>query len=543
MKKSFILIILLCTFAFVGVFGIQKTLLSEKDNVIITEHVIFGDKSKIEDVTLERNVQLKKNIYWKTNYTAAEPSVYDTDYMFYEKGYSQEYQFPHRPIYFNLNLHYDFDAQKEESQMQGLELAYKKVFDETPNGEERFEIVKVKDYLDYYLFDLDVFLSAEWRDIHWEEELYWLNKENVVEARKQEAKERLAILEAFHTFFKIPLLENQFCEIGVAKTKNGMLGGWSYSTYDSATASGNISASLREDSENSATNTDTYYLPETHPMKENEDEFAFSVNSMVIGNTCYLAFDTHTDKGNIVDTSLIPGGYGIYSFTFDEEQECIDTDSLKMVYSLNPNIEFVTLEQDKTGEHILLFTEEQEQCYLTVIDIQTMETKQKIAYAPNIEENKTRCYWIYDDFIIAQYLYEKAVVISKDETDTYHVEFTIDVSDEEKKQIYEDMYIEETDKLQENIEVNTYIHPLEWIGGNMVFDWNGTELLLSDSLVDVTYYRGKCGFYLAVFDKNGIQYYGEYTCSLDTGDETGDYYNYNCRPTDDDSLMVYWEEK
>ncbi len=209
-----------------------------------------------------------------------------------------------------------------------------------------------------------------------------------------------------------------------------------------------------------------------------------------------------------------------------------------MVYPLNPDITFVSLEKDVKGENILMFTEEDGQCYLTVIDMNTMETKQKIAYAPDLEEDKTRCYWIYEDFIIAQYLYEKAVVISIDEAGVYHVEFTIDVSDEQKARISSE---EEMDSQEVIIDKQT-IHPLEWISSTMTFDWNGEQILLSDSLVEKTYYRDKCGIYLAVFDKNGMQYYGEYTYSLDTGEDTSDYYNYNCRPTDADSLIVRWNK-
>ena len=57
-----------------------------------------------------------------------------------------------------------------------------------------------------------------------------------------------------------------------------------------------------------------------------------------------------------MDTSLIPGGYGIYSFKYGDQ--FIDGESLKLEYALEPS-GYVDVELDEQQENLLIFREKE----------------------------------------------------------------------------------------------------------------------------------------------------------------------------------------
>ena len=82
MKKSFVLLILLFAFAiFVFGFG-QSSILAQRDQVQITEHVLLGDKSLVEGVTLELHTNYERQLFWDTTYVIGEKPKTDTEYTF-----------------------------------------------------------------------------------------------------------------------------------------------------------------------------------------------------------------------------------------------------------------------------------------------------------------------------------------------------------------------------------------------------------------------------------------------------------------------------
>ena len=81
-------------------------------------------------------------------------------------------------------------------------------------------------------------------------------------------------------FFRIPVLQDEYVELGIDKNMDG-------------TGSGRSISSVMEG-----------------------DRFWMNVESVITDDTCFFWFGNRTDKDRLVDTSRIPGGYGVYMLPY-----------------------------------------------------------------------------------------------------------------------------------------------------------------------------------------------------------------------------------
>lgn len=494
MKKSFALVTLLAVIAIGGTCLVSAALLEEKDNVQITETVVYGDKSIVEGVTIERNVKYDNFIRWNTTYVVGEEPDCKTDYTFDEYGrLLDEGTYQYSGIELHTNPIVNFDDEEEALELVGLNKAMKELLDETAPGEENSMIINLADYLDYYVYEVHIQLPG---DINY----FFLNGSDIEEAfiryngndsYLQELEEELHIVQRMTEFFKIPVLENHFYEISVSKDMEGNLFGWGYGNANGGGSSGNVTI---------------------HGVPEEADSFDLWMISAYADGMCYFTFNPRTMDDKIVDTSYIPGGFGIYSMPFDEEERTIDVDSLKMVYALKPEEEIFDLDFDKEKNQLVLFTIKEEGCAMTVIDAASMKLKQEILYSTEGFDSHG-CYY-GEDYMVLRYKWDKGMLLSIDENGSYQIEYGLDFAE-----ITENEYFD-----------------ME----RVAFDWNGETLIMSGALYDGSYYYYEdCGIYLAAFDRTGLVYHGKYESSLDTGRSYEDYY-YNCMPTDTDALKISW---
>ena len=497
MKKSFILLLILFFAATGGMVTVNTLLLEEKDAVEITETVLYGDKSIVEGVTIERNVKYADNIHWDTTYVVGEQPKCETAYTFSAEGDLEDGTRQYAGVEFYTGNTRNFDEIENQEELMGLEIAYRELLAETEPGETKSKVVSLADYQEYYTFDIDLDLAGDFRYFQLSErEIRNSLKIESLNAKYRESLEQqLTIVEAFHEAFKIPVIKNHIYVISLEKDLEGRLYSWGYSSVRGGGS--------------------TNGLDVVHDIPENADDFHFTMVSAMTEDTCYFTFNTRTSEGDIVDTSEMPQGYGIYMFHYDSAKEQIDVERLKRVYALEPSEYVVWLHLDEQKENLLLFSEEGNECILTVIDLATMQEKQRLVFA---NENEANYPFIYEDFMVVRYTWDRFAVLSRNADGTYQVEFSADIEEEDAEKF-----------------PNMYLY------GNVVFDWNGEILLMGDSLVtdEDYYYNENCGFYLAAFDETGLLYYGEYENSLNTGIEYDDYY-FNCIPRAEEPLIISW---
>lgn len=507
MRKSLALFIVLLVFAIGGTCYVSASLLKEKDNVQITETVVLGDKSAIEGVTIERNVKYDRYMRWSTTYVVGEEPKCDTVYTFDEQGRLREepnYNYSGLELYTDVIRGHDLENVDAEK-LSGVNRAMKELFDKTEPGQESSMIIDLGDYLDFYEYEISI-------DLPGGVSYHFINKADIEEALLRynanesyiaELEKELHIVETLTAFFKIPVIENHLYEIGVSKDADGNLYGWSYGSANGGGSSGNIAMGGT--------------LPES-------DAFSLWAISVYTEDMCYFTFYPYTDDGKLIDTSYIPGGFGIYQLPFDKETKTIDVDNLKLVYVLDPKEEVLNLHYDERRNTILLLGHKESGAgyKMTVFDADTMEVKQDIAYA---EDGYGSGIYMGDDFIVLEAA-DDVVVLAVDESGLYQKEITCDVK----------CLIEET-----SVDYLDFSY--------MDFDWNGEKLIFAGPLNDSTSYRyyQSCGFYLAAYDEAGLSYYGEYVSSLDAESSYSNsyydtYYGYNfvCRPTEKDPIFVEW---
>ena len=126
-------------------------------------------------------------------------------------------------------------------------------------------------------------------------------------------------------------------------------------------------------------------------------DYSLNAGGVVTEDACYFTFNTVTDSGAVVDTSLIPEGYGIYRLPYEGSK--LDFDAMKMVYALDPAERYDSMTLSGDGERLRLLTWQGEDLMLTVIDIASMTQLQKVKLLTASED------WYddvipYDDFLL-----------------------------------------------------------------------------------------------------------------------------------------------
>ena len=239
-------------------------------------------------------------------------------------------------------------------------------------------------------------------------------------------------------------------------------------------------------------------------------------------DTCYFSINNRRNGGEFIDTSLIPGGYGIYAFSYGSEAKKknktgIDADSLKMVYPLDEEAEVVQLSMNNDKTKLLLFTNDGEELLFTVIDVATMTAVQKLSLgAGDIYE--IREYGegneLYEgseggSFIVLYLHGSKICLLVVNEEGEYEHKFTVDSAE---------VKVENSDLAY-------------WKSPSINYD--GERLVMVDYLFTGSYYNiPSCGYNVAVYTASGLVYYAEYDSSL-SAHPYSDMYEENCLPADD----------
>ncbi|MBQ8518059.1 MAG: hypothetical protein IJ455_00445 [Agathobacter sp.] len=510
MKKSFVLLLtLVILFSGTACYA-QKEILKEKDQVHFTEKVLYGDKAVVEGVTVEMKAEYSSNLYWDSTYVIGAEPKEETEYRFYPWDYSTNaYSYSGSMDFVvdctdTVGLGYDYQG---DENYYGLHAAMKELYDQTEPGTENSITVYMKDYVDYYTFGLSLHLPENsenktadyYRYTYlWKyevlEEIAQLEKQGSNKEEVEQMKAYLADLETFQEFFKIPVLDKEVYTLAMSKDSEGNIIGIADSHMHGGSGTGEIE------------------IPEA-PNVAGADSFGFRVFSAFDDGDCYFTFDPHTYNEQLVDVSQIPGGYGIYHFTYNEKDGSIDLDDLKMVYPLDVNSKWESMQLDASGKNLLLLTLDEEKYYLSVIDRETMTLVDKF----NLGNSESYLsHWSYEDYLVI--CGENLMVFPMDENGRYFQAFSVN-----------------TESINEKITPNTENDGI--FRTYSKYDWNGETLLVASNIqyYDEDYGRAlfTCDFYLAAIDETGLLYYGEYNSTLDEP----------CRPNDEyeSPVNVRWK--
>ena len=501
MRKSFALLLaLVILVSGTGIYT-QAALLREKDQVHFTESFSYGDKSVVEGAQVEMYNYYNNKIFWHTIYEFGEEIKEKTDYEFYPWYHERESSFPGSLETMMDYMSFGTGAVMEDKEYSGLNAAMKELYDKTPNGEKNQMIIHLKDYADYYTFGLNFRFPNQVGNLYkgydgimllYPEQL----DEDIAEYEENGAdSEHLNMLrkvrkdwDNFNEFFKIPVIEKEIYGLSLSKDEKGRITGMGTSNVGGGSTTGDIDS------------PDIFNI-------EGLDGFTLWFEALYDNGDCFLTFDPHTHNGNLVDTSQIPGGFGIYHFTYDNQNGTIDSENIQMVYELNPEHNICSLKIEASGENLLLVTDENNRTYLSVINRDTMSLVQKL------DMGDAEDYFYFDsykDYMVTRS--DELAVYTKDAAGLYQKEFGVEIAEMERK-----LGVKENEG---------YVN---WSG---IHDWNGETLLI------VSNRYSECAFFLTAVDETGLLYYGEYKSSLITGDE--EYYSCYPEHNKENAVLVHW---
>lgn len=481
MRKALVLFLALLVLVGGGFIAAHAAVNSQKEQVTWQEQTIYGDKSVVEGLTVTTQNSYDNSLLWNTTGVLGQTLDPKTDFYFSNQNHSSPYPVSYQGV--NISVGYGLYALEDavwmneytREQMAGMLDFYKNCVEATPEGTERTFTLDVTEYLDYYplegWFDLPGYGSANWCETN-------QNDPALMEAAR-----------TMNEYFKIPILGTYQVELTIDKI------------YDGVSSSSGM------------------------PMDYSPD-----FSGVVAGNTCFFTFSAVASEGVYADCSQIPGGYGIYSFTYSQDengQSTVDLDSLSTVYPLDPSEMYLGMSLSADERRLLLQTRDADQFYLTVIDIATMTCLQKIELIDEPEQAYTGLR-IEDDFIAIfcsdyQANHPNTITLFAAQTDgTYRHAFTV-------KQGNESFDLWEV---------------LEYRGYDMCqLAYNGEYLVVAQNaaIMEEDRYRADtCDFYIVAYGPEGMAYAGQYHVSLT--DVNNSNLAFPCDPFGNYPLRIFWEE-
>lgn len=447
--------------------------LGVSDDVTVVRNTLYGDPAAADGLNILVRNQYSQNLLWETSMTLGTDAVPETEFSF-DNDYIR---IPDEPEYSGIEFstvrnvfffRYSNLPESAEQKYRPLIDALTEAIDAVPEGETKTFTLNFADYLEYYPLEGQVILPD--LTTTFSELVHWAAD-----------SEEIAI--AINDFFRIPLDGVFTVEYTIDKTNPGSSDG----------------ASI-----------DMNYFP--------------TASGVATEDACYFTFNTLMDDGTIVDTSLIPGGYGIYRLPYDETG--LNFDAMEMVYALDPAEGYEWMQLSADGKRIRLYTRQGDDLMLRIIDIATMSQIQKIKVLTYSDEWNYHV-MDYDDFTL--------ITENRHNSDSMD---QISVWEETTGGTWSKAF---------TVEMNLGVFP-EGYNLNLFSKYNNAVDYRDGKLSVITHrtiyqepywYREYCDIYVAVYDANGLAYAG--TCEWNlTQVNAMDPSGIKVRPSNNTPLEVSW---
>lgn len=455
MKKSLIALLLALAVALTGTVYTFVTVSRGIDQVVYTRRTVTGDPAAADGLTLQHKITHSGYLHWDSLLTFAD-GEHSTETTFrYTPDRENEYIVHDSPgVMLYNHASWEIDASLPPEKHRGFSRLARELYDEVGPGGSGYRKARLSEVYDYYPIQIQVDFPQNF--FNSDEMLYMEDNWQSEEYHENWLKLNLA----FETFFRIPILTDEEYEISVDRD-SGHGGG-----YGSA-----FGMSLESQEE------DRYNMDSFSVRKDNDAWFTFS---------------THTVENQVVDTSLIPGGYGIYHLacdpnvtTYSEKPEGILVDDMKCIYPMDPAVEVKALQMSADDTRLLVcYLDDTDTLWTDVVDIATGTRLQRLElYTGSGEYEPWTDVIVYEDCIL--YLADnKQLILLVDNGAGY------------------DLVLNVPQKELENVYYSPY---------NTQMGWDGHRLALATKYGDA---YDSCDISLAIYTADGIQYAGAYTGTL-----------------------------
>lgn len=450
MKRAVCVLICLLLLSGISVGIMASVIIPQGKAVEYTLQEENGDRSLLEGVTAEFNLIYNNRLKWDVSFSPLGNTETDLTFDKLYLSSSSVYRYQGLDSYW-------LSYQNLSTVSSQLRQDIKAVCEYVEEGTE-IEYVKInlRDYFEYY----PIFFEASFDDIsiNWQTD-YSENNNIYGEYRIHGiSKERgLGFVDTITEYIKIPVHEDDARKVGITNRD----GRYSYSSYT---------------------------------------EFGWNMEfySVSIDNTVYFTItnnirNSETGADELIDTSLIPGGYGIYAVSFSEND--IDYENIRTVYQIGENKSVLMLYKDEQNKNLFLVLRDNGKLIFRVIDIATMTDVCEV-YIGETQAEYISCK-VSENFVILEDNRRIMYVLEKQADGTYKNALKYEFNEENK--------------------MGWYHIPYDYVA-----DFDGERLvlmMLQESMLEEPLYTSSPVF--LVIHKDGRIYEAKYKCSL------GDYTDIN----------------
>ena len=467
MKKALAMFLVLAVLFTSGAVWTFADAYKEQDNVIFTENTAYGDIKYADGIDVTRRTFLGKAEWLSTCSINDGEVTSEADFNYHNFGIDYGDGPDYDSIWLSTVGYPDFSGfVRNDKELTAERKKLQDDFDEQTKDSLDNPVTvtfKLRDYYEYYPIGLSIWLPE---------------KTNIYGEADYEFD--LDIINQFREFFKIPVPDSEVTTVTAAVSYGG---------------GGKIST-----------------------VVEKTNNFAFSTKYAICDSAAYFTFDNKfPNTEEKIDTSLIPGGYGIYRLPYDKSTDedlindtvhtKVHADRLEMVYALDEDNYVLDMMPSFDKTQIYLLTKEEGKYYFTVIDEKTMKDYQKFELEVRADDDSLSFHSAYDGYmVITCYDNESGSnILLYEVNEGYH---------EKKADIYTTYTIFDS-KLCWDGERLAAVKKYDVVRENTEL-WGHYELQYT------------CGFTLTVFDSEKVLYCGKYKSSLDAGADKKGYSSYFC---------------
>ncbi len=447
MKKTlaFMLTLIIVTLSLTGFAGYN--IYTQGNTVTYELSEEFGDRNLLDGVSAEFSYSHNRRLKWNVQFTPLGETVNEHSFSKLVKSTA---------TYFTRglsNFWLDFSRLQSLSEELKNDVNQIKRYLVNNNDTQGFDFT-LNEYFDYYPVIVDIYLGELSINVY---QQAGLDDKISYDFNEISESRGYGFIDAMNEYFKIPVIENHTVHTTIRKNEER----FSYSTYY-------------------------------------ENQFRIEFNNVITDDNLFFTINNKTTKqenGNVqyIDTSLIPGGYGIYAVPYTDND--IIYENLSTVYSIDSAKTVIFFASDTAKENLYLGINDDGRLIFKVIDIKTMTDVCELDLGELLSEDITA--EIYDDFIILEDSSQKLFVLEKLSDGTYSNALSYS--------------LEESNQMGWNHIPYSY---------SAVFDGERLVLMMmQEAFFDEPLYT--CSPTFAVITDDGVGYYGTYICSL------GDYSDIN----------------
>ena len=213
-----------------------------------------------------------------------------------------------------------------------------------------------------------------------------------------------------------------------------------------------------------------------------------------------------------MDTSLIPGGFGIYALPYSQDDILLD--SIAMVYPLDTKAQIVAMEVNSDDTALFLFTYEEDGYYFTEIELETMKSLQRLRINDPHILYGSMLHVADDYFAVCCIDYQNVTgyrIFSRGADGKFQFDFLIPSPTDTEREFF-NFYSEAT------------------------FAYDGKRAALTGTAVSTSHWSS--AFTVAVYDETGMLYCGEYNTGQNC--RLSSYGNYDCVPASNQLAELCW---